>query len=75
MLPKSVHDAVKNVGQGAPRLEALEAGGEFEGRINSHLNEGDFEPVVGLNVKHVNLVTGDWEAAIILYRSKYTETA
>ena len=30
------------------------------------LNEGDFEPVVCLDVQHVDLVSGDWEAAVIL---------
>ena len=31
-----------------------------------HLNEGDFQPVVCLDVQHVNLVAGDWEASVIL---------
>ena len=31
-----------------------------------NLNEGDFQPVVGLDVQHVDLVAGDWEAPIVL---------
>ena len=31
-----------------------------------HLNEGDFQPVVCLDVQHVDLVAGDWEAPVIL---------
>ena len=31
-----------------------------------YLNEGDFEPVVCLDVQHVNLVASDWEASVIL---------
>ena len=31
-----------------------------------NLNEGDFQPVVGLDVQHVDLVAGDREAPIVL---------
>ena len=30
------------------------------------LNEGDFQPVVCLDVQHVDLVARDWEASVIL---------
>ena len=32
-----------------------------------YLNEGDFQPVVCLDIQHVNLVAGDWEASVILH--------
>ena len=32
----------------------------------NYLDEGDLQPVVGLDVEHVDLVAGDWEASIIL---------
>ena len=31
-----------------------------------NLNEGDFQPVVGLDVQHVDLVASDREAPIVL---------
>ena len=47
-----VHDAVQYVGEGTLGFESLD--------------EGDLDPVVGLNVEHLDPVSSDREAAIIL---------
>ena len=47
-----VHDAIQYVGEGTLGFESLD--------------EGDLDPVVGLNVEHLDPVSSDREAAIIL---------
>ena len=51
ILSSPVHDAVQYVGEGTLGLESLD--------------EGDLDPVVGLDVEHLNPVSSNREAAIV----------
>ena len=72
--PEPVHDSIENIGEGAPRLKPLNMG--LDMRISAqtrrwHLDEGDLDPVVGLDVEHVDLVPCDREAPVVLGASEY----